>query len=150
MNTYEERYGSFLQEKVEREVSELNAEIKQERFARSFKNKKAKLKKKIKSKLTDEELTEKQRSLTMLQQKLARSGMEQRERKLMVSHKRKEREKVANGKQPYFLKKADKKRLLLEEQFKHLEKKGTLDKFIMKRRKKNSQKDRKLLPDQRG
>lgn len=58
----------------------------------------------------------------------------------------KERAAVAAGKQPFYLKKSEKKRIGLLAQFKELKESGRLDKFMEKRRKKIATKDHRLLP----
>mmetsp|Transcript_18270 Transcript_18270/g.18345 ORF Transcript_18270/g.18345 Transcript_18270/m.18345 type:complete len:229 (+) Transcript_18270:59-745(+) len=57
-----------------------------------------------------------------------------------------EKEKVKQGKQPFFLKKSARKEIVLEEKYKELKDSGKLKKFLSKRRKKNANKDHRLLP----
>lgn len=59
--------------------------------------------------------------------------------------KKKELEQVAEGKKPYFLKKSDRKLMDLAEKYKELQKNDKLDTYMMKKRKKNSQKERKKV-----
>ncbi|CAD5117097.1 unnamed protein product [Dimorphilus gyrociliatus] len=59
--------------------------------------------------------------------------------------KKKELEQVAEGKKPYFLKKSDRKLLELAEKYKDLQKDNKLESYMMKKRKKNSQKERKKV-----
>lgn len=54
--------------------------------------------------------------------------------------------RVRGGKQPFFLKKSDKKVLELAEKYKKLKETGSLEKYMTKKRKKNASRDRKLLP----
>ena len=69
-------------------------------------------------------------------------------REIVQSHRRNERNAIAQGtkKNPYFMKRKDLKRKELEIKFDSLKKDGRLGKFMEKRRKKNSQKDRKRMP----
>jgi ribosomal RNA-processing protein 36 len=63
--------------------------------------------------------------------------------------KQEEKEKVAKGKNPYFLKRSAKKAIEMEERFDELKKQGKLNSFLNKKRKKNASKDRKWLPTRR-
>eukprot|EP01134_Creolimax_fragrantissima_P004966 CFRG4966T1 len=56
---------------------------------------------------------------------------------------------VAQGKVPFYLKKSEQKRLDLVAKFNHLKDKGELDKYLEKRRKKNTSKDHRYVPYQR-
>ena len=60
--------------------------------------------------------------------------------------RKQEREQVKTGKNPFFLKKSVLRKEELKEKYEELEKKGGLKKYMAKRRKKNSSKDRKALP----
>lgn len=63
-----------------------------------------------------------------------------------VPTKRAERDAVAAGKKPFHLKRSEKKRLELEQRYEQLASEGKLEKFMEKRRKKNSKKDKRWLP----
>eukprot|EP01042_Synura_sphagnicola_P003301 gene3301-4086_t len=63
--------------------------------------------------------------------------------------KKAEKEKVKLGKQPYFLKAAAKQEIALEQRYEELKGAGKLQKFLQKRRKKNSNKDHRYLPARR-
>lgn len=66
--------------------------------------------------------------------------------------KQEEREKVAAGKTPYFLKQSAIKELALEDRYQELKGKGKgkVSKFLEKRRRKNAAKDRKWMPEGGG
>lgn len=65
--------------------------------------------------------------------------------------KQEERRKVKEGvKKPYFMKNSAMKEVALEERYKDLKKTGKLQKFMAKKRKHNSSKDRKWLPERRS
>mmetsp|Transcript_25231 Transcript_25231/g.54557 ORF Transcript_25231/g.54557 Transcript_25231/m.54557 type:complete len:273 (+) Transcript_25231:124-942(+) len=79
----------------------------------------------------------------------------ERKRGLRVMHRldslhREERQKVKEGKKPYFMKRAVVEHISLEERYKELRKEGKLGKFMEKRRKKDASKDRRWLPGRRG
>lgn len=58
----------------------------------------------------------------------------------------KEKAAVAGGKAPFYLKKAEKRRLELVAKYEELKAAGQLDKYMAKRRKKNAAKDHRYLP----
>lgn len=60
-----------------------------------------------------------------------------------------EREKVKNGKMPYHLDRNAKKVIALEERFDELKGEGKLNSFLLKKRKKNANKDHRWLPSRR-
>jgi ribosomal RNA-processing protein 36 len=63
--------------------------------------------------------------------------------------KKDERKLVRQGKKPFYLKKSDQKKLALAEKFLELKTKGKLDKFMAKRRKRTTAKERRYLPYRR-
>jgi len=63
--------------------------------------------------------------------------------------KNEEIERVKQGKRPYYLKKSALKELELKGKFKKLEKRGHLEKYLKKKRKKTAGKDHKVMPDTR-
>lgn len=73
-----------------------------------------------------------------------------RRRKVLKEFRAQEKEAVKQGKQPYFLKEKDVRKLEMEEKFKELKEIGGVKKYIMKRRKRLASKDRKLLPDRKA
>ena len=81
-----------------------------------------------------------------LKQESQRRGADSR---AAVRHRR-ERDAVAAGKKPFYLKKADAKREDLLAQFQELQKSGKLDKFLAKRRQKLATKDHVHAPMQGG
>jgi ribosomal RNA-processing protein 36 len=56
---------------------------------------------------------------------------------------------VASGKNPYFLKKSEKRKMELVAKYEELKASGGLDKYMAKRRKKNAAKDHRYLPSGR-
>ncbi len=61
-----------------------------------------------------------------------------------------EREKIKAGKKPFFLKASARKAVELEERFSELKREGKLNKFMTRKRKQNSNKDHRWLPERRG
>lgn len=70
-------------------------------------------------------------------------------REILRRVREEEKEAVKRGKQPYFLKEKDLRRLEVKEKFKALKKTGGVKKYIEKRRRRLASKDRKLLPARR-
>nr|KAG5688535.1 hypothetical protein BaRGS_031319 [Batillaria attramentaria] len=89
------------------------------------------------------------KSLEKKTQQEKQAAEEKKKKKLVEDWKKKEKAMVKEGKAPYFLKKSDKTKLELAEKFKTLKQKGQVKQFIQKKRKRNSAKDRKKLPDAR-
>ncbi|KAJ3345127.1 hypothetical protein HDU83_004402 [Entophlyctis luteolus] len=87
-----------------------------------------------------------------LQSKISRQFQKQKDEKLKAIHrkwKKSETEAVKKGKNPFFLKKSDKEKLALLEQYKSLKPGQGVDKFLEKRRKKNSANEKRFLPNSR-
>ncbi len=96
-------------------------------------------------------LDESRRSrLRVVQAQLARRKAELRKKEIVGEARAKEKEAVKRGKTPYFMKKSEIKELELKAKFKELKQKGGLKKYIEKRRKRLTSKDRKHLPARRG
>ncbi|KAG9472827.1 hypothetical protein GDO78_016756 [Eleutherodactylus coqui] len=62
--------------------------------------------------------------------------------------KKQQRERAQQGKKPFYLKKGDFRKLELADKYQELKKKGKVEKFLSKKRKRNSVKDRRRLPSQ--
>lgn len=60
-----------------------------------------------------------------------------------------EKEAVADGKKPFFLKKSEKRKRELVAKYEELKSSGRLDKYMEKRRKKNAAKDHRYVPSTR-
>lgn len=107
---------------------------------------KQKLLKALKKEKDEMKRTKLQQLLTRItQQEKAEREKEQRQHKEREI-KKKERELIAEGKKPYFLKKSEKRKLELADKFKHLEESGKVDNYLAKRKKRNMKKDKKSLP----
>lgn len=100
----------------------------------------------VKANPTNEEAVERLRS--MEQDEVRRRAVERR-KDIMNNVRQQEKEAVKRGKQPYFLKEKDIRKLELKAKFEDLKKKGGVKKYIQKRRKRLTGKDKKLLPNRR-
>ena len=120
---------AFLDKYQEDEVNELTRAMK--------KSKNPTVKDKIKTELQakKQEMTERRRSMKV--------------KARLQTVRAEEREKVKNGKTPFFLKRSAKKQIALEERFDELKKDGKLNAFLMKKRKRNSNKEHKKMPRRR-
>lgn len=85
--------------------------------------------------------------LTMESRKKAQERKDQ-EQEVLKRHRKEEKEKIERGKKPFYLKKADQKKLALVERFEGMKGKQ-VDKVIERRRRKQSTKERKAMPDER-
>ncbi|EIW71549.1 hypothetical protein TREMEDRAFT_27647 [Tremella mesenterica DSM 1558] len=90
-----------------------------------------------------------ERDLGQLRTKMDRTQREARERQVLAEVKREEREKREKGKGAWYLKKSEKRDLLLKSRYEALEKeggKGRVKKVLEKKRKKVAQKEKKSRP----
>lgn len=111
---------AFLDSYRDDEIKELRETVKKTRDPAA----KEDLKKQLKS-MEGKRVTEKKRA---------------EEEKVLEEHKKKEKELVRQGKNPFYLKKAEQKKRLLEERFKGMSK-GQVERAIVRRRKKDATKD---------
>jgi ribosomal RNA-processing protein 36 len=82
-------------------------------------------------------------------QELAEKKKKAKIQEAMSKRKHEERDAVASGKNPFYLKRKDKKKVELHAKFKDLQETGKLSKFMAKKRKKNASKDHRWLPTAR-
>ncbi|WWD20276.1 hypothetical protein CI109_104752 [Kwoniella shandongensis] len=91
--------------------------------------------------------------LGKLRTRLVRTEREEMERNVLASAKKEEREKREHGKGAWYMKKGEKRDLLLKARFETLEKKGgktAVKKAIEKKRKKTASKEKKSRPFAKG
>jgi ribosomal RNA-processing protein 36 len=140
---FDKRYD-FLKDKRENELAELKDSLRRDAALRA---KTARQRSGAKQRVMDDaERAEAQATLTRMQQERAKEERLRSERELTQEVRKKERELVAKGKQPFFLHKSELKKLELAKRFDKLDEAGQLDRFMEKRRKRNSQKERRMLP----
>jgi len=101
--------------------------------------------KKTKNSLEKEKLT---RVYQSLKSKKQTEAAKERRQAIKREWRKKEMQRVKEGKRPYFLKKADLKRMELIDKYKNTKSKS-IDKILEKRRKKNASKEHKLMPRKR-
>ena len=119
---------SFLDEYREDEIKELKSAIKTARDADA----KDKLK----------------RALMSMESKKKAQMRKQKEQEILDNHRKAEKELVKQGKQPFYLKKAEQKKRVLLDQFGGLKGKK-LDHVIERRRKKQEGREKKKMPFKR-
>lgn len=88
------------------------------------------------------------RKLGSMDNKLKAKDAKERQQEILRRHRKEEREKIQQGKTPYYLKQKDIKEQALVEKFKGMKSKDR-EKLIDKRRKKEGQKEKKRMPDAR-
>ncbi|KAG0035272.1 rRNA biogenesis protein rrp36 [Podila clonocystis] len=95
----------------------------------------------------DEDMKEKlQTQLSRMVDRQATEAAQKRRQEIKREHKRKEKELISKGKNPFFLKKSDQKKLELIDKFKQLkDSPKALAKAMEKRRKRNSAKEKKTI-----
>jgi len=116
---------SFINDYQDSEMAELKAAIK-------------------KSKNEDDKAVLKRKLLSMESKKKARENKE-REQEVIREHRKKEKEAIAQGKNPFYLKKSDQKQQALVNKFDSMKSKDR-ERLIERRRKKVSQKEKKNMP----
>lgn len=116
---------SFINDYQDSEMAELKAAIK-------------------KSKNEDDKAVLKRKLLSMESKKKARENKE-REQEVIREHRKKEKEAIAQGKNPFYLKKSEQKQQALVNKFDSMKSKDR-ERLIERRRKKVSQKEKKNMP----
>ena len=136
--------------------SELNGKLDYDIFLQSYNFLDAKqememkkLEKRIKKTKGQDKKTELKQSYHRIKQDLVARRRHVNLKEKLKETKKVEKEKVANGKKPFFLKESAKKKIALEQQYQELKSKGKLQAFIEKKNKKSAQKEHKWMPTTR-
>ncbi|CAG8565405.1 14103_t:CDS:2 [Cetraspora pellucida] len=139
---FDDLSGKFNDDLFEKSYSFLNEYKKSEM---------EEIKKRISKEKDPEEKQKLQQLLNKLQSRAAHESNLNRKKQLKREQKKKERELIAQGKSPFYLKKSEEKKLELVDKFKKLQKSDSkvLDKVIEKRRKKNASKEHRYIPFKR-
>lgn len=101
------------------------------------------LKEKIKKETNLDVKAKLEKTLGSMQSREQASKERERRQRVLSEFKNKERAAAKDGKIPYHLKAADKNKLYLKDKFDSMKDSKSLDKFLEKKRKRRSQKDRK-------
>lgn len=88
------------------------------------------------------------RALLSMESRKKAQKTKQQQQEVLRKHRKEEKAKIERGKRPFYLKKADQKRMTLVERFEGMNGKQ-VDKLIEKKRKKKTAKERKGMPDNR-
>ncbi|KAL9102910.1 MAG: hypothetical protein Q9163_002002 [Psora crenata] len=88
------------------------------------------------------------RALTSMESRKKAQQLKEQQQEVLRQHRREERAKVENGKAPFYLKQGDLKKRVLVERFKGLKGKQ-VDKIIERRRKRQTAKERRGMPQGR-
>lgn len=131
---FEEHCGELREDHIERNFAFVNGLREKERVA---------LAAAARSNPADEETVAKLQQMDF-EAKQKKSAAIRKE--IVQKYKREEKEAVKMGKKPFFLKASKLRELEMEAKFKELKGTGGLKKYIEKRRKRLTSKDRKLLP----
>ncbi len=100
-------------------------------------------------KTKDSETKEKlKRALLSMESRKKAQAIKDQQQDVLRKHRKEEKGKIEQGKKPFYLKKADQKKIALLERFEGMKSKQ-VDKVIERRRKKFAAKERKFMPDER-
>ena len=88
------------------------------------------------------------RALLSMESRKKAQQIKDHQQAVLSKHRREEKEKIQNGKKPFYLKKADQKKLALVQRFEGM-KSRQIEKVIERRRRKVTAKERKAMPDER-
>ncbi|KAG7007974.1 mannosyl-oligosaccharide glucosidase [Physcia stellaris] len=119
---------SFLSDYQSSEISQLKTEIRNS-----------------KDPTTREKL---QKALKRKESRQKAEALKEEKQRVVREHRKEEKERVKQGKQPFYLKRADQKKKVLEKRFESMGEKK-VNKVIEKRRKKLAGKEKKMLPERR-
>lgn len=141
--------------KIERRdprFGELSGQFDQKRFDNAYsflrdyrKDEMNMLKGQMKTTKDSKEREKMKKALERMESQEISRAKEEHRAEIIRHHAKEEREKVANGKKPYYLKEAEVKRIQLEQQFNSMSKRK-VNKAIEKKRKKIAGKEKKMLP----
>ena len=88
------------------------------------------------------------RALRKMESRKEAHKTKEQQQKVLREHRKEEKEKIEQGKRPFFLKKADQRKMLLMERFESMKGKQ-VDKVIVGRRKKKAAREKKGMPGMR-
>jgi len=118
----------FLREYEKGEIDELKAAIKRSK--------------------DEDDKTVLKRKVVSMENRIKAKAAKEREQEVLRRHRREEKERVQQGKQPYFLKRKEVKERALVDKFKGMKAKER-EKVMDRRRKKEGQKEKKRMPSAR-
>ncbi|KAM3930720.1 ribosomal RNA processing protein 36 homolog [Leptodactylus fuscus] len=134
---------------------DLSGEFKPEVFDKTYKfldkikmKEKAVLEKKFRKSRDPAMKDQLKQLLHRMDQQEESAKQKQRLREKQAEFKKQQRERAQQGKKPFYLKKGDVRKLELADKYQELKKKGKVENFLSKKRKRNSVKDRRRLPSQ--
>lgn len=133
---------AFLDEYRQSEIAELKDKLGE---TKKGKSKQSVQSKKKGNKFSEEDKMRMKKELTRMESQEQSRREKQRLEEVSRKHKREEQEKVAQGKNPFFLKKSEQKRLAIVDKFEGMKSKQR-DKVLDRRRKKIAAKERKSMP----
>ena len=96
----------------------------------------------------DESKEKLKRALLSMESRKKSQEMKEQQQEVLRRHRKEEKEKIEQGKKPFYLKKVDQKKMALVEKFEGMKGKQ-VDKLIERRRKKSAAKERKGMPEAR-
>ncbi|KAI1180794.1 hypothetical protein F4777DRAFT_173045 [Nemania sp. FL0916] len=136
---------AFLDDYRDDEMAQLQEEIKK---IKSKSKSKGKSKNKAPTEAEAERIEELARTLKSMQSRKESRARRDKEEELVAQHRRAEKELVAQGKKPFYLKKSEQKKQLLRDRFAGMKTKQ-VDRAIERRRKKLTARERRTMPLER-
>ncbi|PRQ32337.1 putative rRNA biogenesis protein RRP36 [Rosa chinensis] len=118
-------------------------------FSNELPAEKQDLKKQLKKSKDPEVIEDLKQRISWIDKQLKSDSSKRTEAEILAEHKKKEREKAKQGKQPFFIKKSEIRKKRLVEKYKNLKGSGKLEAFLEQRRKKNATKDHRYMPYRR-
>lgn len=146
-----------VKKKVTRDprFDDLSGDYREELFSRSYgflndikHREREKVEKSVKKEKNPEKKKELQFLLNRMKQQELSDNRKEQQKRIERDWKKKEQTRVKEGKNPFYLKKAERRKLELAEKYKELQKSGKVDAYLGKKRKKTAQKEKKKLPVQ--
>lgn len=151
------RKAAPVKKKVTRDprFDDLSGDYREELFSRSYgflddikHREREKVEKSVKKEKNPEKKKELQFLLNRMKQQELSDNKKEQQKRIERDWKKKEQTRVKEGKNPFYLKKAERRKLELAEKYKELQKSGKVDAYLGKKRKKTAQKEKKKLPVQ--
>lgn len=106
------------------------------------------LKSRIKASKSEDEKAELKRALLSMESKKKAREAKERQQEVVRAHRKKEKEAIQEGKNPFYLKRADQKQLALVDKFNSMKGKER-EKLMQRRQKKVAGKEKKMMPQAR-
>jgi ribosomal RNA-processing protein 36 len=137
---------AFLDDYVDSEIKQIKATLREQKALAAGSG--TKKQRKGAQRLSAEELEELKRELVQKESRRAAQVVHDRERDVVRDHKSQEKQRIKEGKKPYFLKKSEVKKQVLVKRFEGMSE-GKRGRVMEKKRRRVAGKERKNMPESR-